>query len=441
MTWDKRQRQLCVLLVCMALTGNSSTAPSFAGPGDQAAALATDAGVQRFKLPHDGKAAKLRPALAMDRQGRVVLAWSESSGSDEATLFIARSSEPGAPLGKPSAFRKVPLRRYTAVMGGKEQLISTSLQPRLAAAGNKIYLGWAEPIGETTHLRFVVACSSDGGSTFSEPISLHGDEALRPGFTALTATESGHVAAAWLDSRYGAQQPFFGSVAAKSAGARLESLVYSPPGNKGVCPCCDVDVVMSDGIAYFAFRNALAGNRDVYVTRSRGTQQTSFDVPRCVPESHWKFSGCPHDGPSLAVAGDRLVVAWTDAHVGHRQVYVANSPTDEFQFKVRPVVPVASSAALHEQGHPRIVIQHGGAIHVVWEQRSPPSDEEAGRAIMYANAPHHDADFSVARPILPKAGAFQNQPAIAVAENGDIVVAWTEVSEVGSSIVLARFRP
>ncbi len=208
------------------------------------------------------------PAVAVDRSGRVVLAWAAQSGADERTIYLVRSTD-GAAFSTPQPFRKVQIYRFTSPSKTRPMTFSTHVLPRLVAAGDSLVLGWVEAIGGGPEVVFYVARSTDGGTTFGEPVRVHGSSATRPGFTTLTAAQDGTLLAAWIDGRNHVQQPFFATRPADSDGFSTEQLVYGGPQNQGICPCCDLAALrLPDGSDLVAFRNSLAGHRDIWLARA-----------------------------------------------------------------------------------------------------------------------------------------------------------------------------
>jgi hypothetical protein len=160
-------------------------------------------------------------------------------------------------------------------------------------------------------------------------VAAHGHAASRPGFTALAADADDGLACGWIEGRNHVPQPFFSAWPADSAGATAEQLVFAGPEGKGICPCCDVAVAVAGGAAdrtaIVAFRNSDSGHRDIWLARAAGGGAAGFTAPIAISPDPWSFNGCPHDAPSLAVSGDRLHVAWMDAHTGTGRVYHAVS--------------------------------------------------------------------------------------------------------------------
>jgi hypothetical protein len=388
-----------------------------------------------------------KPALAVDGQGRVLLAWASITADDEYTLFLARSADGGFTFEEPQAFRKVPLRRYTAFMRGKEVSRSTVVLPRLAASGDGIVLAWTEP-HEGTRIRLLTARSSDGGRTFSEPVVVSGPDAERTSFTALGVGADGSAACAWIEKRFKAPQPFC-TVSDKTGKFNPEKLVYAGPDDRGICPCCDLDVARTtDGRTLVAFRNASDGHRDIYLARSRDAAGTAFEAPVRVGTRHWEFDGCPHDGPSLAVVGKRVHVCWMDASTGKRRISLASADVADLAFTEQDL-GLAPSA---EQGHPRLAAGADGVLHVIWDQ-SFPGDVTAeaesgehrhgrlsgsGRVICYMHSVDAEQPFTLPQALAPEAGVFQLQPTLAVGPQGTPFAAWVEMSDDGKEIVFAR---
>jgi hypothetical protein len=406
----------------------------------------------RFSLTtEDEKSDRERPALAVNARGQVLLAWSSQTAPDEYTIFLAHSEDAGKTFDKPAAFRKVPIQRYRSFMRGKEVTRPTVALPRLAAHGNRFLLGWLAPSTSKepkAPVQFWVAHSEDGGRTFSSPAALHEETTGRPNFTALKASPDGTPLATWLDRHQGSQKPFFGRLP-EGTKAGPGHLVYAPE-KRGVCPCCDTDVLCSpDGTTFVAFRNADSGFRDIVVCRSR--PNGGFEAPVGVSPDHWIFGGCPHDGPSLACSKDRLHVLWMDAHDDRQRVYLASSPLEKLTFTHRLVSPESAG----DQCHPRLAAGVDGALHAVWsENLSPPPtgshNKEQGnhqhgapagsnRCIQYS----HSADgtsFKTPVPLVSSSGVYQVRPEVALGPQGP-VVAWMETTNQGKCVVCVQLNP
>ncbi|WP_406693606.1 sialidase family protein [Singulisphaera sp. Ch08] len=410
---------------------------------------------RRYVLrPEDIQADRETPALAVDDKGHVVVAWASQTGDLERTIYLLRSSDGGTNFAPPVPWRKVPIYKFQSKSPGKTMAFSTHVLPRLTASAGSIWLGWVEAINGGPDVRYLVARSTDGGTSFAEPVSVHGDKAVRPGFTSLSAGADGTLSASWLDGRSQGQQPFF-SLGTKGAnGFGTEELVFAGPDGKGICPCCDLSTARSpQGSTFVAFRNNDSGHRDIYIAQSESGEKVTFSPPIAVTPGHWKFEGCPHDGPSLALSGDRLHLLWMDAHTGKNRVYAASSELPSLNFSARELSQESKGA----QGHPKLLADSSGTLHAVWDESLDPAPTAegghggashshnatlsgGGRAIMYAIS-KANGEFGTARALAPHAGAFQLNPAIAVGPTGDVFVAWNELDTEGKQVVLVRLPP
>jgi hypothetical protein len=399
------------------------------------------------------------PSVAADAAGRVVLAWAAQTGEAERTLYLARSADGGKTFDPPSAFRKVSIYKFTSQSKGKAVAYSTHVLPRLVAASDGLYLGWVEAIDGGPEVAYYIARSGDGGTTFSEPVRPHGKDASKPGFTTLTAAPDGTLLAAWLDGRDKGQQPFFASRAAASEGFEPERLVFAGSDGKGICPCCDLAVArLPDGSDVVAFRNSDAGHRDIWLAHA--SRDGAFHAPAPLSLDNWTFEGCPHDGPSLALNGDRLHAAWMSAHTGRNRVYVASSATSDLAFT--PTPRELSGGTAGAQGHPKLASAGHGRLYVVWDESlddaptAPavatkaghghghgPALTGSGRAVMLAMSTVDGSSFSFepASPVAPRSGAFQLNPSLAVGLDGAVLVTWNEIDTSGKRVVFVRREP
>jgi hypothetical protein len=345
-------------------------------------------------------------------------------------LFVARSDDSGSTFDEPDSIRSFPTYRFDAVMRGQSHAMTLPALPRLTAHGNTFTLAWTEARAGRPEL--LLATSTDGAKTFSEPTSVHGPEAGRPCFTALAVSATGQPAVAWMESRHGKQQPF--AVVPPS----VESRVYAGPDGQGICPCCDLDTAWLPGGGFLvAFRNSRNGHRDIYLSRSDDDGK-SFAEPQPVANWHWTFQGCPHDGPSLAVSSEHLHVAWMDGHDGPRRIRYAQGTHDGSTFEVRDLTALGTS----EQGHPRLAVGPNQRLWAVWDEGPTTSSHHdhprVGRMVAMARSHDDGATFAPPQLLDPRSETFQTRPEVACGPDGQAVIAWMELSATGKAVVVKR---
>lgn len=408
--------------------------------------------IQAFPLfPADGSCNRETPAVAVDREGRVFVAWVSPDGASARTLWLARSCDGGTSFEAPVAFRKVAIQRRAKKTNGTERTFTTNVLPRLCAGASALYLGWVESVQGGARVEYLLARSTDGGQTFSKPMTVHGNGAVRPGYTSLALDDKEGIGCAWIDGRNDTQQPFYSY--AEAMRFHDEKLVYPGVDNDGICPCCDVAAARSaDGMNFIAFRGADGGNRDILVSRCVAGNNSEFESPVPVAPHHWRFRGCPHDGPALALEAERLHVAWMDAHTGRQRVYLASSSLKALQFTARELSPRTAG----EQGHPKIAARGNGILHVAWDNLSQDEARPSkhglenhnhslaspgdGRAVMFVSISVQGEERAPARLVAPRPGVSQFQPAIAVDRSGVVYLAWNELTEKGKQVVFARLK-
>jgi len=390
------------------------------------------------------------PELVSNCCGKLSLAWASKTSETERTVFYTRSID-GKAFDEPRAISKGGI--YKTAARGKMSGHERRAVPHLAAMGPEVLLTWSEALADGSGMRMVLATSTDPGATFGVPQTVHSGERANPTFTAFARGLGGVLACAWLDDRAGNQQVFASVRPLDAEVFNPERLVQSGQEGKGVCPCCPTAArFAADGTLYVAFRNINEGYRDIAVSRLR-PGQSKFEGPFPVVEKIWKFDGCPHDGPSIAIIGDTMHVAWMDAHTGPQRCYIAKAKLADMKFESREL----NAAGLGTQGNAKLFGDDSDNLHAVWEERDgaePVADAHAGhqhgapivggtggRAIQYAMMPAGQSAFGAVRAIAPKTGAFQTRPSIAVTPKGIVFVAWNELDTTGKAIVVSRVSP
>ncbi|MDB5310557.1 MAG: exo-alpha-sialidase [Gemmataceae bacterium] len=407
----------------------------------------------RFPLSAlDAKDTIETPSLAADSAGVVFLTWASKTAETERTLFLTRTADGGRSFDAPKMVGKGGVYKTSA--RGKAGGYERRATPHLAADGGRLHLAWGEALPDGSGQRMVLATSTDAGATFTAPRPVHRAVHTKVAFTAFTPGPGGMLACSWLDDRAGSQQPFASVRRVGAEGFEPELVVHPGQNGKGVCPCCPTAACFApDGTLYVAFRNVTDGYRDIAVGRLR-PGQGAFDGPFPVVSNTWKFDGCPHDGPSLAVVGDALHVVWMDGRSGVPRGYHARAGLAEMKFEARELRP----GAVGTQGNPRLFADASGGLHAVWEeslgaepaisqghtghQHGPPKvGAGGGRAIVYAHMPAGAGGFGPARAVAPRPGAFQTRPTVTGTAGGDLFAAWMELDESGKAVVATRLAP
>lgn len=389
------------------------------------------------------------PTLAADTAGNVFLAWASRTGENERSLFVAGFAHMDVrPV--PELVATSTVYKAVSQAKGKTMAHEVKMAPHLVCANRTVQLAWTEALPNGAGVRSVVAANLDVGFGFGAPVAFHDGANSRATYTALAAGPNGALLAAWLDNRNGSQQSF--AAERKPGATTFESAlqVHAGEPGKGVCPCCPTAALVGpDGTLYVAFRNVSNGFRDIFVGAKK-PGSSAFELVQVVPPT-WTFNGCPHDGPALARVGDTLHVAWMDARTSTQRCYLASAKLSDLKFGAARELNADGPGS---QGNPQLCADSAGTLHAVWEESlgaeapaptahaghdhgaAKPVAGAGGRAIVYRALTN--GEFGPARAVAPKPGAFQSRPAITVARDGEIVVAWNELSESGKTVSVTR---
>jgi hypothetical protein len=185
--------------------------------------------------------------------------------------------------------------------------------PRIAVVKNAIVVTaiTAQNARKRTDGDITAWRSSDDGQTWED--AGHVNDMLssaREGLHDLASDGYQRLYCVWLDLRNDGKTQLYGSLS-RDGGISWEQntrIYESPDGH--ICECCHPSVAFdSQGTIHVLFRNYLAGNRDMYLTRSNDAAK--FSVPKRLGLESWKLNGCPMDGGDLAIdAHDRPVTVW-----------------------------------------------------------------------------------------------------------------------------------
>jgi hypothetical protein len=197
---------------------------------------------------------------------------------------------------------------------------------RVTADGT-VYVSWTAAIPNASGTTLYVSASRDGGKTFEPPVKVNDDAApASHGMHSLAVDDNGGVYVLWLDERYlsAHREPEMHHGSTAEAAEPNAELYFASSTDGGrtfsanrriagdVCPCCKSSMAgpTRDGKLYIGWRQVLPGKyRHISVAASPDKGAT-FGPPSVVADDQWKIDACPVSGPSLAVSGDALEVAW-----------------------------------------------------------------------------------------------------------------------------------
>ncbi len=153
--------------------------------------------------------------------------------------------------------------------------------------------------------------STDGGKTWTRPTPVNDVEAAaREGLHGMAAGPRGDLCCVWLDLRNGETEVMASTSADGGATWTKNVLVYASPYGS-VCECCHPSVAYDgQGRIHVLWRNSLGGARDMYVASS-ANGGTTFGAAMKLGSGTWPLDACPMDGGAIAAANaGKLAAVW-----------------------------------------------------------------------------------------------------------------------------------
>jgi hypothetical protein len=253
-------------------------------------------------LPSPAGPGSAEPNLAVSPDGRMYMSWLEPNESGHALRFAALDGRQWS--------------QATTIRAGRDFFVNWADFPSIEVLdGGRLAVHWLQRNGPGTYAYGVrVSQSADAGKTWSIPVTPHRDSSqTEHGFVALWR-EAGRLGAVWLDGR-----KFSKDGHDPSNEMMLVATSIEPDGTLGpevrlderTCDCCQNSAALTADGPIVAYRDRSPDEiRDIYVTRKVGGSWTA-GTP--VHSDNWKIAACPVNGPAIAVAGRRVVVAWFTA--------------------------------------------------------------------------------------------------------------------------------
>lgn len=273
-------------------------------------------------------------------------------------VLLRHAGAPGKALGAPVAVN----RKAEAIDAQRENA------PKIALGGHgTIYVSWVHPRAKQWSSEVRFARSTDGGKSFSVPVTVSdGPADTTHGFHAMAVAGNGDIVIAWLDGR--------GMTAAMAAGTPHHGLslhyTWSADGGRTfapsrrlmdhTCECCRVALARTAGGHVAVFFRAIFG--DNIRDHAFGVLRTDAqpDHWQRATWSQWRIAACPEQGPALAIGGDGVRHAvWYEASHGpaiwYGQLQPGHAPAH--------VVRIGGAGA----GHADVAV-HGHTVWVAWNQ-------------------------------------------------------------------------
>ncbi len=314
-----------------------------------------------------------QPQLGVGRDGRVVLSWLEEIGQGRGRAFRY-------------AYRDG--NRWTppaTIVESDRFFVNWADVPSVFPLGDgRLVAHWLHYNGDSKYAYDVrLSVSSRDGRTWSPGAAPHRDGTNQEhGFASLFEWPGGGTGVIWLDGREMAAEGHGGHDDGSRGAMTLRAARVAPDGtieadvriDDRVCECCPTAAVATSRGAVVAYRDRSRDEvRDIGVIR---LENGKWQAPALVHADNWKINACPVNGPALAAAGDRLVLAWFTAE-GDRPRSLAAFSHDAGKTWSAPIrVDDASSL-----GRVDAVMLDDGSAVVMWMEHREGGSELRARII------------------------------------------------------------
>jgi hypothetical protein len=247
--------------------------------------------------------------------------------------------------------------------------------PSIAVSGRTIFAQWREGFGEEG-ATIRLARSSDGGATWSKPVTPHPALEREFGFVSMLPLANGSARILWLDGR--------ASVHEGEGETQLRAATMTPAGtltdevlvDGRVCDCCQTSMAMTSRGPLAVYRDRSDKEvRDIVVAAPQANAHGG-----AVHADGWVIKGCPVNGPRIDAHGNNVAVAWFSAANDKPAVNVAFSRDGGATF----AKPLQVDAG-HPSGRVDVVLLDDGNSAVVsWVQRAGVGSHVMARSVSAA---------------------------------------------------------
>ncbi|MGH7574350.1 MAG: sialidase family protein [Longimicrobiales bacterium] len=351
------------------------------------------------------------PFVGRAPDGRVLMSWLEAQPDSMFALRLA-------------AWDGVAWSDPATVTVGSDLFVNWADFPSVhALADGRLAAHWLRRSGAGRYAYDVnLAFSSDGGETWSEPITPHRDGTpTEHGFVSLFDAPDGGLGAVWLDGRNFAGESESGGEHGGGADMTLRyarilsdgSLADEHVLDDRTCECCQTSAALTaDGPVVVYRDRSPAEVRNIAVQR---LGPNGWTQPAPLHDDAWQVPGCPVNGPAVDAIGRRVVVAWFTAPGDTARVHVAFSDDGGASFGA----PIRADDG-DPTGRVDVQVRADGTALLSWLERTEEAAEVRVRRVM-ANG-HLGPAATVVESTPARASGFPRMAPI----GDDLLIAWTD---------------
>lgn len=334
-----------------------------------------------------------------DQHGKLLLAWTANG-----VVSVAQSNDQGKTFTSP-----VKIAEH-----GKSLDVGSDARPQIVADkhGN-VFLAYAFFKDSHWNAQINTSRTTDGGSTFSSPVSLVQDNSSQR-FPLVLIRPDDSIFISWIDKRLVAAakqsgvKRLGGSIAYSFSNDGGKTLQTERFANESSCECCRIGGALDNKnqpvIVYRAIFPGGIRDQASQVISAKGAEPI-----RKVADDDWKTDACPHHGPSIAVSGSgKFHVAWYTQGSKRSGVFYANSSNQGLSYS-QPVRIGAEGANISRP----YLFALGEKVWLAWKEF------DGGHSLVYIKQSSDDGKTWGIAQLVSKTNGYSDHPLLI--NQGDIV--------------------
>jgi BNR repeat-like domain len=341
------------------------------------------------------------PFFTLD--GELLLSWTANG-----VVSVAKSADLGKSFSPP-----VKIAEH-----GKSLDAGADARPQIVAdKQGKVFLAYAFFKDTNWNAQINTARSTDGGNTFTPPVSLVNDGSSQRFPSALIKPDES-IFISWIDKRLvaaakqGGEKRLGGSIAysfSQDGGKTFQTERFA---NESSCECCRIGASLDPkGNPVVAYRAIFPGGiRD---QASQVISEKGAEPIRRVADDDWKTDACPHHGPSIAVSGTgKFHVAWYTQGGKRSGVFYANSSNQGISYS-KPSRVGAEGANVSRP----YLYASGQQVWLVWKEF------DGSKSSVYLKESGDDGNTWTTPKILTSTAGYSDHPLL-VSRGNEVFLSW-----------------
>lgn len=349
--------------------------------------------------------------LTSDENNIPMISWIEIDSSDNKNFYFAKWDKDAQNF---TSRKPIPIEQNAS--------IHAEGMPKFAVKDDRTIVAIYETSIPSETSRFGLSdikfvSSTDEGNTWTKPQSIQSD-GLQIGsrsFSGILRLDDGEVGVSWLgtnpDKKIGGRPVKFAKTNSKNSFEK-EILIDST-----ACECCRTALSSNgQGEVSLVYRDLLPGSvRDISISRSTNNGK-DFAEPVTFSRDGWEIDGCPHNGPAVVSHQEKTFVTWFTA-ADEKGVFYAELDNNN---------QTTSKIQLSQHGNfAQLTLMPDESKVIVYDEDYEDEGTKYNKIIVNKVKQNEVFEKEISMP-----HTYGTHPAIQVATEHDVIVAWEDKNKI-----------